>query len=78
MQDLTFALIYHDVADRSQRDAVGFPGPVAGVYKLGRDQFRAHLDAIAGAGVQCGLSAERPRAMLTFDDGGASEPASRQ
>lgn len=72
--DLTFALIYHDVADPHERDAVGFPGPVAGVYKLGRERFRAHLSALACAGIECGLIDARPRAILTFDDGGASSP----
>ena len=71
---LTFALIYHDVADRPEVDGVGFPGPVANVYKLGRDRFRAHLEAIASAGLSCGLLSPHITTMLTFDDGGASSP----
>lgn len=74
MAGLTFALIYHDVADRRELDTVGFPGPVANVYKLGRDRFKAHLEAIASAGLQCGLLAPQTTTMLTFDDGGASSP----
>lgn len=71
----TFALIYHDVVDRDERDRVGFPGPAAGIYKLERAHFRAHLDAIAATDVCWGDDrAERPRALLTFDDGGASSP----
>jgi peptidoglycan/xylan/chitin deacetylase (PgdA/CDA1 family) len=71
----TFALIYHDVVDHAERDRAGFPGPVAGVYKLNRAQFRGHLDAIAATGVRCGEDGTRgPHAMLTFDDGGASAP----
>ena len=74
MAGLTFALIYHDVANRQELDTVGFPGPVANVYKLDRDRFRAHLEAIASAGLRCGLVAGDARTMLTFDDGGASSP----
>ncbi len=74
MAGLTFALIYHDVIDPADRDQVGFPGPVAGVYKLDRGHFRAHLDAIAATGVSCGVTPASSSAMLTFDDGGASSP----
>jgi peptidoglycan/xylan/chitin deacetylase (PgdA/CDA1 family) len=74
---LTFALIYHDLAARTERDAVGFPGPVAGRYKLDPADFDRHLDAIAATGVEVGLwqpqaAADARRAVLTFDDGGAS------
>jgi peptidoglycan/xylan/chitin deacetylase (PgdA/CDA1 family) len=68
---LTFALIYHDIAAPSERESVGFPGPVAGRYKLAPEAFEAHLDALAGVGLwdpQRGGAA----AALTFDDGGAS------
>jgi peptidoglycan/xylan/chitin deacetylase (PgdA/CDA1 family) len=76
---LTFALIYHDLAAPAERDSVGFPGPVAGRYKLDPGDFERHLDAIAATGASVGLwapgeragGAER-RAVLTFDDGGGS------
>jgi len=64
--------MYHDVVPRAERDRAGFPGPVAGAYKLEPAAFSAHLDAIARAGVELGLFGEREQATLTFDDGGAS------
>jgi peptidoglycan/xylan/chitin deacetylase (PgdA/CDA1 family) len=68
---LTFALIYHDIAPPSERDSVGFPGPVAGRYKLDPADFEAHLDALPPVSLwepgQDGRGA-----VLTFDDGGAS------
>jgi peptidoglycan/xylan/chitin deacetylase (PgdA/CDA1 family) len=69
---LTYALIYHDIAAPTERDSVGFAGPLAGRYKLAPDDFEAHLDAI-GAGVSL-WQPERDghHAALTFDDGGAS------
>ncbi len=72
MHGSTIALIYHDVATRDERDRTGFPGPLAGAYKLDPGVFTAHLDAIAAKAVKVGLYAERPDALLTFDDGGAS------
>jgi peptidoglycan/xylan/chitin deacetylase (PgdA/CDA1 family) len=67
--------MYHDIAPREQRDAVGFPGPLAGRYKLEPDAFAAHLAAVAATGLEirpldAGESA--PQVTLTFDDGGAS------
>ena len=70
--ELTLALIYHDVVARHERDTAGFPGPVAGVYKLEPDRFSAHLDALAATEVEIGLYGDGSRTMLTFDDGGAS------
>jgi peptidoglycan/xylan/chitin deacetylase (PgdA/CDA1 family) len=70
----TFALAYHDVVPSGQRDAAGFPGPLAAVYKLTPERFRAHLDAIAERPLTPGLEDSAGRAMLTFDDGGASSP----
>lgn len=67
--------MYHDVAARADRDLVGFPGLVAGRYKLSPELFEAHLDAIASTGAQVGLVApgtDLPQVALTFDDGGAS------
>lgn len=51
---------------------MGFPGPVAGVYKLEPERFSRHLAAIEAAGVCPGLIGDGTRWMLTFDDGGAS------
>ena len=67
--------MYHDIATADERDSVGFPGPVAGRYKLDPADFRAHLDAVAAAGVEIGLvdrTAALPAAAISFDDGGAS------
>lgn len=72
---LAHALIYHDVVARSARDSAGFPGPVAGRYKVDPADFEHHLEAIAATGVEVGLwspGGAGERAVLTFDDGGAS------
>ena len=69
---MTVALIYHDVVAESRQDECGFPGPVAGRYKLEPERFEAHLDAIAATGVTVGLIGGGSQAALTFDDGGAS------
>jgi peptidoglycan/xylan/chitin deacetylase (PgdA/CDA1 family) len=72
---MTIALIYHDVADPADRDATGFPGPLANRYKLSPADFAAHLDAIAAERRPVGLwrpGAPAPAVALTFDDGGAS------
>jgi peptidoglycan/xylan/chitin deacetylase (PgdA/CDA1 family) len=68
---LTFALIYHDIAAPGERDSVGFPGPVAGRYKLAPDDFEAHLEAIAEVSLW-EPGRDGGGAALTFDDGGAS------
>jgi peptidoglycan/xylan/chitin deacetylase (PgdA/CDA1 family) len=68
-------LIYHDVVEERDREAVGFPGPLAARYKLTAQQFESHLDAIAATGVEVGtVDPDRPlpRTALTFDDGGSS------
>lgn len=72
---MTIALIYHDLAEPTQRELVGFPGPTAARYKLAPERFEAHLDAIAAAERPVGLiqpGAPLPSVALTFDDGGAS------
>jgi peptidoglycan/xylan/chitin deacetylase (PgdA/CDA1 family) len=69
---MTFALIYHDIADPGEEDEYGFPGAAAARYKLSPDRFEAHLDAIAEARVAIGLAQDDAQAVLTFDDGGAS------
>jgi len=68
---LTFALIYHDIAAPAERDSVGFPGPVAGRYKLAPDHFEAHLDALPDVSLW-EPGRDGGGAALTFDDGGAS------
>jgi peptidoglycan/xylan/chitin deacetylase (PgdA/CDA1 family) len=69
--------MYHDIATSSQREQVGFPGPLAARYKLEPAAFEAHLDAVAAAGVQprpLDAGAQPAAASITFDDGGASAP----
>lgn len=68
---MTIVLVYHDVVAKEHRDAAGFPGPVAGMYKLTPERFRAQLDALAATKVRFGVH-EGARAILTFDDGGES------
>jgi peptidoglycan/xylan/chitin deacetylase (PgdA/CDA1 family) len=72
VSEKTFTLGYHDVSGLSERDAVGFPGPMAALYKLQPEHFSAHLDAIAASPVAPALADGASRAILTFDDGGAS------
>ncbi len=67
--------MYHDIAPRAQRDTVGFPGPLAGRYKLEPGAFEAHLDALAATGLQIGTldaGGSPPQVLLSFDDGGSS------
>ncbi len=67
--------MYHDIAPRAERDAVGFQGPLAARYKLEPAAFEAHLDALAATGLGVG-TLERdegaPEVAITFDDGGRS------
>jgi peptidoglycan/xylan/chitin deacetylase (PgdA/CDA1 family) len=75
MRDAPRVLMYHDLANADEQDRAGFPGAVAGRYKLAPDRFEAHLDAIAATGARVGLWAparSRAPVVLTFDDGGAS------
>lgn len=69
-------LIYHDVVEPGELDGSGFPGKLAGHYKLDRPLFVAHLEAIERAlGRRSVATAERPgsgQVFLTFDDGGRS------
>jgi peptidoglycan/xylan/chitin deacetylase (PgdA/CDA1 family) len=55
-------LMYHDVLEASALS--GFPGKHAEIYKLSRNDFARHLEAIRPA--------MKNRVLLTFDDGGAS------
>lgn len=68
------SLIYHDVVARDEVDDSGFPGPLAARYKLSREDFARHLQAIREAGVNVGtIEDDRwPAVALTFDDGGSS------
>jgi len=53
--------MYHDVVENGDFASSGFPGEGAHVYKLRREDFELHLDAIRERDV-----------LLTFDDGGVS------
>src|ERR1039457_3315663 len=68
------AIMYHDVVENGDFESSGFPGEGAHVYKLRREDFERHLEAIAQAttavGTVCTLVG-RP-VLLTFDDGGVS------
>lgn len=76
------SLLYHDVVGTDESFAAsGFPGGDADIYKLRRDVFAAHLDAVAAVARPTDLapvlagdrSAAPDRAVLfTFDDGGVS------
>jgi len=73
------AIMYHDVVAGGDFDSSGFPGEGANVYKLRREDFELHLDAIAAAvpaGTIATISPEqhavKPEVYLTFDDGGVT------
>jgi peptidoglycan/xylan/chitin deacetylase (PgdA/CDA1 family) len=73
--------MYHDIAARAEREAVGFPGQLAARYKLEPDAFDAHLQALADGGWRVGTldggavtASEHPQVTLSFDDGGRSAP----
>lgn len=68
------ALMYHDVVPTERPDESGFAGPAAAHYKLAPAAFAAHLAALAATGLRFGDFTEQGdrRAVLTFDDGGAS------
>lgn len=57
-------LTYHDVVPYTERDAVGFLGPLAARYKLDPGAFEAHLQALAETGLRVGTFAA-DRAPLT-------------
>lgn len=80
------ALEYHDVVRAGDFSSSGFAEPGADSYKLTTATFDAHLAAVAGTGTAAAITAEelmareaaggdgeqRPRVLLTFDDGGRS------
>jgi peptidoglycan/xylan/chitin deacetylase (PgdA/CDA1 family) len=57
--------MYHDIVESGDYAASGFPGQGAALYKLDRQDFARHLEAIHRA------IGER-EVCLTFDDGGVS------
>ena len=74
-------LLYHDIVERDDYSASGFPGADADRYKLDAGEFADHIRAIARAtpkkpGTVLDLlrtpAANEPLLMLTFDDGGVS------
>jgi len=71
------SIMYHDVVARGEFDSSGFAGGGADIYKLEREEFAGHLEAIRGAlgGKTVVLAEERwdtgRPLFLTFDDGGA-------
>jgi len=43
------SIMYHDIVERGDPSASGFPGAGPAVYKLDRDEFGRHLEAIRKA-----------------------------
>lgn len=72
------SLEYHDVVDGDDFDCSGFPGAGPASYKIRRDVFEQHLEAIARRIAQPPRLAlnppedRTPHVFLTFDDGGRS------
>lgn len=72
--------MYHDIVEPGGEDASGFPGPSAALYKIGRDRFERHLDALAASSAPIrkvfdlagGEATAATPVLITFDDGGAS------
>jgi hypothetical protein len=71
-----WSIMYHDVVENGDFASSGFPGEGAHVYKLRREDFELHLEAIRAAPGQDRVStiARRrelngaPPVFLTFDD----------
>jgi peptidoglycan/xylan/chitin deacetylase (PgdA/CDA1 family) len=75
----SLAIMYHDVVEHDDFASSGFPGEGAHVYKLRREDFERHLDAIAAVVPATAVSHVANRrewsgtpVFLTFDDGGVS------
>src|SRR5450759_1307418 len=68
------AIMYHDVVENGDFESSGFSGVAAHVYKLRREEFVRHLDAIARATARVSTvrKLEGRPVLLTFDDGGVS------
>jgi peptidoglycan/xylan/chitin deacetylase (PgdA/CDA1 family) len=57
------ALLYHDVVEPGEFRSSGFASSDADIYKLEREAFHEHLEAISGSNAYL---------LFTFDDGGVS------
>jgi len=71
------AIMYHDVVEGDAWDSSGFPGAAAASYKLSRDGFAGHLEAVERLSprIHAPLAENwdlTPGVFFTFDDGGAS------
>ena len=74
------SLLYHDVIPGDAYESSGFSGPIAARYKLNREQFQAHMEALAATMSNKPISVtdiprsstQYPPVILTFDDGGSS------
>jgi peptidoglycan/xylan/chitin deacetylase (PgdA/CDA1 family) len=74
------SILYHDVVANDRPDSSGFPGRDAAAYKLEREEFERHLEAIAKAVHKRSTTAQQLLNwtdkelpfLLTFDDGGLS------
>jgi len=68
------SIMYHDVVENGQFNSSGFPGEGAHLYKLRRENFERHLDAIAATtnSVATVHTLAARSVLLTFDDGGSS------
>ncbi len=80
MNTRAISLLYHDVISGDDPDDSGFEGTDAAEYKLSRDEFSTHLQAIKADlqtpvitvhGLDTATSGGPP-VLLTFDDGGSS------
>jgi peptidoglycan/xylan/chitin deacetylase (PgdA/CDA1 family) len=71
-----FSIMFHDVIENGKWDSSGFPGPGAAVYKLEKNVFARHLDAIPKSAKVSRADGdwrqESNPVFLTFDDGGTS------
>jgi peptidoglycan/xylan/chitin deacetylase (PgdA/CDA1 family) len=68
------SIMYHDVVENGDFESSGFSGEGAHLYKLRREDFTRHLEAIAAAGstVTTVRDLKSSGVLLTFDDGGVS------
>ncbi|HWB82784.1 MAG TPA: polysaccharide deacetylase family protein [Bryobacteraceae bacterium] len=73
------SIMYHDVVENGNSEASGFPGEGAHIYKLEKEDFGRHMDAIRTAigekpigAVGKGPAEGECPVFLTFDDGGVS------
>src|SRR5437899_2158462 len=72
-----FSIMYHDVVEEGAWDSSGFPGAAAASYKLTREEFRRHLNAVEKAAEDANTPVvtrwdSLPAVFFTFDDGGVS------